>query len=70
MREPDNIAALSALQPDYMGFIFWAPSSRYVSETTSVLDKRIKKTWVFVYASVDYIQSSIRAHQWLAVQLY
>ena len=32
MREPDNIAALSALQPDYMGFIFWAPSSRYVSE--------------------------------------
>ena len=44
MREPDNIAALSALQPDYMGFIFWAPSSRYVSETTPVLDKRIKKT--------------------------
>ena len=34
MREPDNIAALSALQPDYMGFIFWALSSRYVNETT------------------------------------
>lgn len=70
MREPDNIAALSALQPDYMGFIFWAPSSRYVSETTPVLDKRIKKTGVFVDASVDYIQSSISAHQLQAVQLH
>ena len=69
MREPDNIAALSALQPDYMGFIFWAPSSRYVSETTLVLDKSIKKTGVFVDASVDYIQSSISAHQLQAVQL-
>jgi phosphoribosylanthranilate isomerase len=70
MREPDNIAALSALQPDYMGFIFWAPSNRYVSETTPVLDKSIKKTGVFVDASVDYIQSSIPAHQLQAVQLH
>ena len=70
MREPDNIAALSALQPDYMGFIFWAPSSRYVSETTLVLDKSIKKTGVFVDASVDYIQSSISTHQLQAVQLH
>ena len=70
MREPDNIAALSALQPDYMGFIFWALSSRYVSETTPVLDKSIKKTGVFVDASVDYIQSSISAHQLQAVQLH
>ena len=38
MREPNNIAALSDLQPDYMGFIFWAPSSRYVNETTPKLD--------------------------------
>ena len=70
MREPDNIAALSALQPDYMGFIFWAPSSRYVSEATPSLDKSIKKTGVFVDASVDYIQSSISAHQLQAVQLH
>ena len=70
MREPDNIAALSALQPDYMGFIFWALSSRYVSEATPSLDKSIKKTGVFVDASVDYIQSSISAHQLQAVQLH
>jgi len=70
MREPNNIAALSDLQPDYMGFIFWAPSSRYVNETTPKLDQRIKKTGVFVDASVDYIQSSISTHQLQAVQLH
>lgn len=70
MREPNNIAALSDLQPDYMGFIFWASSSRYVNETTPKLDQRIKKTGVFVDASVDYIQSSISTHQLQAVQLH
>ena len=70
MREANNIAALSALQPDYMGFIFWAPSSRYVNEPTPKLDKNIKKTGVFVDASIDYIQSSISTHQLQAVQLH
>ncbi len=70
MREPENITALSALKPDYMGFIFWAPSSRYVSDSTPQLNKNIKKTGVFVDASIDYIQSSIQAHQLQAVQLH
>ena len=71
MRDPDNIAALSVLQPDYMGFIFWAPSSRYVSSsTTPKLEANIKKTGVFVDASIDYIQSTIEAHNLQAVQLH
>ena len=70
MRAPENIKALSALTPDYMGFIFWAPSGRYVSDPTPLLDKNIKKTGVFVDASVDYIQSIINTHQLQAVQLH
>ena len=70
MREADNIAALSKLQPDYMGFIFWAPSSRYVEKTTPSLPSSIKKTGVFVDASVDYIQSMIKEHSLQAVQLH
>ena len=70
MREADNIAALSELQPDYMGFIFWAPSSRYVETSTPVLPSSIKKTGVFVDASVDYIQSMIKEHSLQAVQLH
>ena len=70
MRELENIEKLTALQPDYMGFIFWAPSSRYVSQPTTKLPDTIKKTGVFVDASVDYIQSTIQNHQLKAVQLH
>ena len=70
MREPENIKALSALTPDFMGFIFWAPSSRYVETTTPELPSAIKKTGVFVDASVDYIQSMVLQHKLQAVQLH
>ena len=64
------LAALSELTPDYMGFIFWAPSSRYVNKTTPKLSATIKKTGVFVDASLDYIQSCVEKHQLQAVQLH
>ena len=70
MREIVNIEALAALQPDYMGFIFWAPSSRYVDQPTPKLPAAIKKTGVFVDATADYIQSTIAEHQLKAVQLH
>ena len=43
MREPENIVAIAALAPDYLGFIFWAPSSRYVNQSTPTLTEEIKK---------------------------
>lgn len=70
MRSPDNIAQLSSLAPDYMGFIFWAPSKRFVSESTPSLTESIKKTGVFVDASEEYILNTIAKHQLQAVQLH
>ncbi|MGB2405001.1 MAG: phosphoribosylanthranilate isomerase [Flavobacteriaceae bacterium] len=70
MREPENIAAIVNVKPDYMGFIFWAPSRRHVSKITEPLPLGIKKTGVFVDASVDYIQSTIETHALEAVQLH
>ncbi len=70
MRDPKNIKALMALAPDYMGFIFWAPSSRYVSEATPTLPDSIKKTGVFVDASLDFVQSCVEEHALQAVQLH
>ena len=63
MRENENILALSDLRPDYIGFIFWASSSRYVNSPTPKLDKKIKKTGVFVDANVEYVQDIIITHQ-------
>ena len=60
MRENENILALSDLRPDYIGFIFWASSSRYVNSPTPKLDKKIKKTGVFVNANVEYVKDIIK----------
>ena len=70
MRSPDNINSLSALAPDYMGFIFWEHSKRFVSDETPQLPYSIKKTGVFVDASVDYILDTIANHQLQALQLH
>ena len=43
MRETENILDLSILKPDYMGFIFWEKSSRFVKKTTPDLNKKIKR---------------------------
>jgi phosphoribosylanthranilate isomerase len=51
MRAHDNIAALSDLAPDYMGFIFWKHSKRFVTTSTPHLPATIKKTGVFVDAN-------------------
>jgi phosphoribosylanthranilate isomerase len=70
MRETENILDLSILKPDYMGFIFWEKSSRFVKKSTPKLDKKIKKTGVFVDANVEYVQDIIVTHQLQAVQLH
>ena len=70
MRETENILDLSILKPDYMGFIFWEKSSRFVKKSTPDLNKKIKKTGVFVDAPEDYICDMISLHQLQAVQLH
>ena len=70
MRELENISALSELVPNYIGFIFWSESSRFVDKKTPPLDKKIIKTGVFVDATFDYILTKIKDHQLDAVQLH
>ena len=70
MRELENISALSELDPNYIGFIFWSESSRFVDKKTPPLDKKIIKTGIFVDATFDYILTKIKDHQLDAVQLH
>lgn len=54
-RQPDNIRQLAALQPDYMGFIFYKPSPRYVGtilteDVVYDIPDTIQKVGVFVNA--------------------
>ena len=70
MREKNNIISLADLKPNYIGFIFWISSARYVDQSTPSLPEAIKKTGVFVDATIEFIQSTIQNHQLKAVQLH
>ena len=70
MREKNNIISLADLKPNYIGFIFWISSTRYVDQSTPSLPEAIKKTGVFVDATIDFIQSMVQNHELKAVQLH
>jgi len=74
MREAANIAAVAELHPDYMGFIFYPPSPRYMHEVSAELIRYIpdviKTTGVFVDEEPEKIKERIVKHQLKAVQLH
>jgi len=70
MRYEDNIRLIASIKPDYMGFIFFEGSSRYVFDSTPKLSTSIKKTGVFVNASYKTIVEKINTHNLQAVQLH
>lgn len=70
MRDADNIRAISELGIDWMGFIFWAPSSRYVSEKPSFLPTRQKRVGVFVDARIEEIRSKADEYALDLIQLH
>lgn len=57
LRDPANIKQVSELHPDYMGFIFYPKSQRYVGDHFVVpeIPKAITKVGVFVNESTDVI---------------
>ena len=70
MKYPENILEVSELLPDYLGFIFWEKSTRFFDGTIPELPKTIKKTGVFVDATLEEIISKIEKHDLQAVQLH
>ena len=70
MREAENIRAVEALGVDWMGFIFWESSSRYVSQHPDYLPMRAKRVGVFVDASLDVVHQQVEAFGLDVVQLH
>ena len=74
MRRAANIAAVADLRPDYMGFIFYPKSPRYVNEVSAELIKyipsSIKTVGVFVNEEIEVVKSLVFKHQLKAVQLH
>ncbi|WDF68092.1 phosphoribosylanthranilate isomerase [Sphingobacterium oryzagri] len=61
MRDPENIRQIAALSIDYLGFIFYAKSSRYTAQLPdlSAIPPHIKKIGVFVNATAAAINEKI-----------
>jgi len=71
MKYQDNMLQVAALQPDYLGFIFYEKSARNFTETNIPnLPDTIKKTAVFVDESLDTVIEKINHYQFQAVQLH
>ena len=74
MKQAANIAAVAELQPDYLGFIFYQKSPRFISEVSAELIKyvpaTIKTTGVFVDEDVQVVKQHIVKYNLKAVQLH
>ncbi|WP_298425370.1 phosphoribosylanthranilate isomerase [uncultured Kordia sp.] len=70
MKYEDNMMAVSNLQPDYLGFIFYEKSSRFFDTIIPEIPKGIKKTGVFVNASIEEILHKIKLYDLQTVQLH
>ncbi len=70
MKIKSNIVELAKLYPDFMGFIFHEPSSRFFDAIIPDLPQSIKKIGVFVDASVESIIETVKKHNLNGVQLH
>ena len=70
MKFTKNIQQVAALQPDYLGFIFYGKSKRNFEGIIPELPKNIKKTGVFVNEYIEILVSLVEEYQLEAIQLH
>lgn len=75
MREHQNIQELIKTAPDFIGFIFYPISKRYVGDDWPVshvqqIPETIQKVGVFVNARLDFLEASVHKYQLDWVQLH
>jgi phosphoribosylanthranilate isomerase len=72
LRDPENIAAVAALNPDYMGFICYEKSPRFIGDALISQDvpESILKAGVFVDESKERIEQLINDHGFNVIQLH
>lgn len=70
MKYLENIQEVAALQPDYLGFIFYEKSKRNFDGIIPELPESIKKTGVFVNAALVEIIGKINRYDLQAIQLH
>ena len=72
MREEKNIQEVAALRPNYLGFIFYRESPRFVGDDFQIppLENSISKVGVFVNTTTEEILAKVKTHKLDLVQLH
>ncbi len=74
MKNPDNIQQLVKLNPDFIGFIFYKKSKRYIGDSLGIssldIPESIKKVAVFVNSSINEVKTIMIKHQLDFAQLH
>ena len=70
MKYSENMMGVAALQPDYMGFIFYEKSKRHFTGSLPQIPASIQKTGVFVNASIADVLGKVAKYDLQAVQLH
>lgn len=74
LKQPENIKAIAALKPDYMGFIFYDASPRYIADlptdALTGIPANITKAGVFVNETSGIINQLVSVYHLDAVQLH
>lgn len=71
MRESENISGLLTLKPDYIGFIFYDKSKRFVTDFPQIeIPSTTKKVGVFVNEMIEEIIEKANQHTLDFVQLH
>ena len=71
MRDKENISNLLALKPDYIGFIFYDKSKRFVADFPQIeIPSTTKKVGVFANETIEEIIEKVNQHTLDFVQLH
>jgi len=70
MRDAENIRQVEELHPDWMGFIFWPKSSRYVSDFPEYMPIYAKRVGVFVDEDIDTVRRIAEDYALDIIQLH
>ena len=74
MRDPENIAAVGRLMPDFMGFIFYDRSPRFAGDldpaALDVLPESVRRVGVFVDAPQEFVRQTAERYRLDLIQLH
>lgn len=75
MKYPQNIQEIEYLKPDFMGFILYEKSARFVGQHLTKkafqsIPSSIKKVAVFVDESIDFIENIFQTYPFDFIQLH